>query len=102
MRYQLVVQFAAASLGDFDDLMTFEEALMKEMRGSSLVDGHDFGSGEMNIFVFTDHPDSALRQVQDVAGKIHPKREMKVAYRELEQAEFHILWPPDLNQFSVM
>jgi hypothetical protein len=101
MKYQLVIQFQATSPDDFDDLMVLEDALRKEIGNSSLVDGHDFGSGELNIFVLTNNPDVAFQEVQEVAQRIHPKQRMRVAYRDLAKGGYNILWPPNLTHFNV-
>ena len=34
-----------------------------------IVDGHDFGSGEMNIFVHTDNPKSAFEKIKALVWK---------------------------------
>ena len=101
MRYQLVIQFEAIYLSDFDDLMRFEEALRNAIGDSATVDGHDFGSGELNIFVLTDHPESTCQLVQEISASIHPIQRMAIAFRELTGGEFSILWPQDLKKFSV-
>jgi hypothetical protein len=56
MRYQLVLQFAADSLVDFDRLVALEDRLIEELGQLAMVDGHDFGLGQFNIFVLTDDP----------------------------------------------
>jgi hypothetical protein len=50
MKYQLIVQWPAYSVKDYDEMICFEEALINHMGGLALLDGHDAGSGEMNIF----------------------------------------------------
>jgi hypothetical protein len=58
MKYQLVIQLAAESLDDFDNLVVLEETIRTklELSSNTLVDGHDFGLGEFNIFIHTDEP----------------------------------------------
>ena len=57
MTTQLVLQFKAdGDLGSFEKLVSFEETLSLLLGQIAEVDGHDFGSGEMNIFILTDHP----------------------------------------------
>jgi len=55
MKCQLVLQFTAASMEDFDRLV-LEDSLIQELEGLATVDGHDFGMGEFNIFILTDDP----------------------------------------------
>jgi hypothetical protein len=101
MKYQLVIQFQASSLSDLDQLTAFEDALSEEIGDSSLVDGHDFGSGELNIFVLTDLPRFAFRQVQEVVQRKQMQQEMRAAYRDLDEDSYVILWPPDLIEFKI-
>jgi len=56
MKYQLVLQFSADSLADFDELTSLEQALQETLSGVAEVDGHDFGVREFNIFILTDDP----------------------------------------------
>ena len=101
MQYQLVIQFKADSLDDFDNLMRFEEELGRRIGDSAEVDGHDFGSGELNIFVLTDHPEPTFQCVQEVSASLNPRQSMAVAYRKLTEQDFSILWPPNLKDFRI-
>jgi len=60
MRYQLILQFEANTMDDFDQLAILEDKLIGELGSVATVDGHDFGSGEFNIFVLTDEPPTAF------------------------------------------
>ena len=64
MKYQLVLQFAVDSMEDFDRLVALEDGLIEELDEAAVVDGHDFGSGQFNIFILTDGP-------MPVFGKAH-------------------------------
>ena len=78
-----------------------ENILIKHLAGDSEVDGHDAGSGEMNIFVFTDDPRKALTQIEAVLGSSDSWVDVRVAYREVGKSQFTILWPKWLAQFEV-
>ncbi len=69
MRYQLVLQFPASSEEDFEWLVRVEDELINLFDSQHQVDGHDFGSGEMNIFIHTDLPREALEQAKVVLSK---------------------------------
>lgn len=56
MTYQLVFQFTADTPDDFDHLVALEEKLIEGLNGTAVVDGHDFGLSEFNIFILTDSP----------------------------------------------
>jgi hypothetical protein len=101
MQYQLVIQFKANSLDDFDSLIRFEDELRSRIGDSAEVDGHDFGSGELNIFVVTDHPESTFQDVQKASASPITRQSMAVAYRKLTEQGFSILWPPNLKDFRV-
>jgi hypothetical protein len=101
MQYQLVVQFQANSREDFDRLVSFEQSLTKSLSGSATVDGHDFGSGEFNIFVLTDSPSSTFERVRKEFGGMGEREDMRAAYRELGGEDYIILWPPGLKEFTV-
>jgi hypothetical protein len=53
-KYQPVLQFDAESQKDYRRLVDFENYLTLHLGDLGDVDGHDFGSGEFNIFIFTD------------------------------------------------
>ena len=60
MKYQLILQFPFSTLEDYDALVVLEESLSKHLANCADVDGHDAGSGEMNIFLLTDDPVQAF------------------------------------------
>ena len=63
MKYQLVLQWPASSM-DYDDMVELEEWLLDQLPGDSEVDGHDVGSGEVNLFIITDSPEHAFRSIR--------------------------------------
>src|SRR5579864_4911160 len=102
MKYQFVIQFAAESIDDFDHLVAFEESLFPAFGDSAIVDGHDFGVGEFNIFIFTDEPAKTFEKVQQVVRSQPLPYPMRVAYRDRPYSDgakegFVILWPPNLK-----
>lgn len=101
MKYQLVLQFQAQSMMDFDELIVLEDLLIENLPPHSEVDGHDFGSGEFNIYILTDEPTESFRTAEEMIGHYHPQQTLKAAYRELGQDNFVILWPPNLPGFKV-
>ena len=101
MKYQLVLQLPASSTKDYDAMIELEETIMTSLGNLGKVDGHDAGSGEMNIFIFTDHPKLAFEHVKQVLGTEDFMPDLKVAYREIGKDEFTILHPSDLSYFAV-
>lgn len=97
MKYQLVLQFPIDEHSDFDALIDLEDRLLRRIGEGHIVDGHDFGSGEMNIFVHTDNPEQAFRSVlSQVGANLLPN--LRAAYRELEGEEYHWLHPSDSQE----
>lgn len=101
MKYQLVIQFAEESIEGFDHLIKIEDLLIDNLEAAD-VDGHDVGSGEMNIFIFTDRPVDTFSHVKKLlAQDIDCLQTMKAAYRDVESEDYNILWPKDLTEFEV-
>jgi hypothetical protein len=100
MKFQLVLQFAAAEMTEFDELAALEEKLAKNLPSTTVVDGHDFGSGEFNIFILTDEPKhdfDAARKLLETSfeGKF------RAGYRERNTDGYIVLWPEHLHEFRV-
>ena len=68
MKYQLVLQWPASSIKDYDAMIEIEDALVEKLSGGNEVDGHDAGSGEMNIFIRTDNPKRAFNEIKGILG----------------------------------
>ena len=101
MKYQLVLQLPASSVKDYDAMIELEEAILRRLGNIGTVDGHDAGSGEINIFILTDHPTLAFERVKQVLGTKDFMPELKVAYREIGIDGFTILHPADLSHFGI-
>jgi hypothetical protein len=101
MKFQLVLQFATTGMRQFDELIALEEDLIQNLRPTSEVDGHDFGSGEFNIFILTDRPKEAFDAARKLIEKGFFRNELRAAYRERGTDEYVILWPEHLEEFRV-
>ena len=68
MKYQLVLQLPAGSIQDYNNMVGLEEDIIEAIGKLGDVDGHDFGSGETNIFILTDYPQRIFDQItsQDI------------------------------------
>jgi hypothetical protein len=102
MKYQLDLQFAADSMEDFDRLVALEERLIEELDDVATVDGHDFGSGDFNIFVLTDDPATVFGKAHGIVMDQGVPNVMRSAYREMDGEDYVILWPSSLTEFSVL
>lgn len=102
MTAQLVLQFVTTEdLDSYDKLIRFEDLLFSLLGANAAVDRHDCGSGEMNIFIITQSPAATFALVQQAEQSLWPSREMRAAYRWIDQEDYICLWPPELNQFDV-
>src|SRR5664279_826024 len=98
MRFQLVIQFRPTGSLDFDRIVAIEDRLISELGDLALVDGHDIGSGEFNIFILTDNPVGTFERVQFLLQEMKPEGSMKVAYREVDGAHYFFVWPLTLTE----
>jgi len=67
-----------------------------------IVDGHDFGSGEMNVFVHTDSPKLAFEKIRSFLSAGGNMREMKAGFRAFEEDNYTAVYPKGLKRFSVI
>jgi hypothetical protein len=101
VRYILVLQWPGNSEADFDALISMEDQVETALGPYASVDGHDFGSGEMNIFVETDRPTEAFADAAKVLRESPRWGDLRAAYRDAPGGPYQILWPRGLSEFSV-
>jgi hypothetical protein len=97
MRYQLVLQFAANTIADYDALIAIEGQLIEAL-GDNSVDGHDMGSGEANIFIHTSDPQSTFRQLLPLLEDAPHFSALTAAYRRTDEEHYHVLWPENSSR----
>lgn len=93
MKYQLALQFPARSIADYDEMISLEDDLIEKLGSSAKVDGHDCGSGEMNIFIHTDEPDKVFEAIRPVVAKRKMIDNLVAAYREQTGEDYTVIWP---------
>ena len=93
MKYQLALQFPANSIADYDEMIALEDELIEKLGSSAKVDGHDCGSGEMNIFIHTDEPNKAFETIRPVVAKRKLIEKLTAAYRERTGEDYTVVWP---------
>ena len=91
-----------AFASDLDDLIEIEDELMESVGPPATVDGHDFGSGEGNIFILTDDPAVTFEIVLPVLKRLSRHRDAIVAYRTVGRDEFTVIWPKDFTGDSLL
>ena len=100
MKYQLVVQFEE-NLISYEELIKLENLLIEQLHDSSEIDGHDVGSGEINIFILTNDPEVLFERIKSLLPENIIKKS-KIAYREVAKEEYSILWPSSLKKFRIV
>ncbi len=98
---QLIFQFDARTLKDFDELSVLELAIDKGLPKGAKLDGHDCGRGEYNVFIHTSDPVAIFEAISEVIGRQCPEIVFRAAYRSFNQDEYTILWPTSLTKFAV-
>ena len=93
MQYQLTLQFRGDSLDEYDAMVALEDDLTEELGDSADVDGHDAGSGETNIFIFTSDPAATFHRVRPVLERTQRLQAVTAAYREVEGERHTVIWP---------
>jgi hypothetical protein len=93
MKFQVVLQWPATSMSDFDGMVEIEDLLVEKLSEQCDVDGHDFGSEETNIFVHTHDPLRAFEEIRIILSghKLWPHA--RIAYRRVDGTEYAVLWP---------
>ena len=102
MKFQLVLQWPASSIKDYDTMVDIESLLIDRLSSEHEVDGHDAGSGEVNIFIHTNQPESAFAQAKTILGTQDFWVDARVAYRESTGNQYTVLWPKDLDEFKII
>ena len=97
MKFQLVLQFPSKHVEDFDKLVELEELLEDRLGDTHILDGHDFGSGEMNIFIHTNDPNDAFLLAQDLINPV-TSLGFKAAFRKQNSETYEWLFPADSNE----
>src|SRR5262245_35179445 len=99
-KYQLVVQWPAVSL-DYDRLIRIEDMLILKEATGFRVDGHDSGSGELNLFIWTDDPHETLATIAAVLKPRGWLDDARVAYRFLDGDTYSVIWPVRLDTVDI-
>jgi hypothetical protein len=97
MNFQLVLQFSSFALKNFDEIAELEDLLIAKLKSQNVVDGHDLGVGEVNVFIFTDEPNGTFREIQSILTDHRLWPHIRAGY----SAEYVVLWPEGHATFSV-
>lgn len=102
MKYQLVLQFPGDTLADFDAMVALEDVLTQDLSRSAKVDGHDCGSGETNIFIFTTDPQATFAIVRQRLRLEERLDSVIAAYRPTDGEDYTVVWPKEYDhEFNI-
>jgi|SRR5437667_1074876 len=93
MMYEPVLKFGADTLADFDAMVALEDRLIEDLGHSANVDGHDCGSGETNISIFTSDPSATFSRVRQTLQRERRLQSVTATYRPFDGGQFTVLWP---------
>jgi hypothetical protein len=101
--HQLVLQFSARSLTDYDAVVEVEEALIAGLGVRADVDGHDVGRGAMNVFILTEDAPAVFVTARELLAR-HPRTTLlAAAYREHDSEESYTsIWPAGNDRFDLL
>ncbi len=101
MKYLLVLQGPASSEADFNELVEMEDELELFLDENASADGHDFGSGEMNIFIETDQPERTFDEAGTILSTRSRWTDVRAAHREQLGESYTVLWPSGQTEFEI-
>lgn len=82
-------------------MIALEDAVITGIGDLGTVDGHDMGSGEMNIFVLTDRPERTFERIKSIPKVARNLKKLRVAYRTIDGDKYTAIYPEGLKHFAV-
>ena len=102
--HQLVLQFSplGSNEEDFDKLIALEDQLIETLAGHAEVDGHDVGSNEGNVFVFSHNAEETFVKCFPVVERSGLLPLLAAGYRDVDGEDYMRIWPQgDTSRFSL-
>lgn len=85
----------------YDGVIEIEDILIESLGDEAELDGHDIGSGEMNIFIWTSDPRAAFAVAQAALAANRLWEDVRAGFREEAEDTYTALWPEDLSDFAI-
>jgi hypothetical protein len=96
LRDTLIIQFrCSGAVSEFDWLIRIEDALIQgfSQNNKAIVDGHDFGSGTMNIFLFPKRGWESAIEIVKVYLKFHGALDRALIIKRSKTERYSVVWP---------
>lgn len=101
MKYQLAIQLSEKEYSDLDLIIDLEDELEDSLPEDD-IDGHDIGTGEINIYIHTNSPTKTLQTALTLLEqKRFDLKKIKVGYRDFNDEYYTPMWPDNLEKFNV-
>lgn len=91
--HQLVLQFQGDELETLDAVVALENQLIGQLTDAAIVDGHDIGSGETNIFIITTDVEATFHLIKPVLERADLLQVAVVASRPIGDEKYRVIWP---------
>ena len=91
--FQLVLQFSPWDGAEFEELVDLEDRVARAIGDAGLVDGHDAGSNEANIFIHTAQPEVVFKICLGIVRQSDLADRFAAASRPLRGEKYTRLWP---------
>lgn len=101
--YQVVFQLPASFFAHFDDMIAFEDKLIRILPSTCEHTGHDVNETAVNFFVLTPFPKALHLTFRKYLGTNKVEKNLRVAYsNHPNNGIYIILWPKrDARPFNL-
>ncbi|WP_313472234.1 hypothetical protein [Brevundimonas sp.] len=97
LRNRLIIQFEVSEGDSYDDLIAVEHTLIQAFSQNNYgaVDGHDFGQGRFNIFVYPRSSWGPVIERVQAFLKLKGWLSRAVIAKELKSGARQVIWPQE-------
>jgi hypothetical protein len=87
--------------GELSPVVGHRGTIRQGLGAIGLVDGHDIGAGEMNVFIHSDDRKGTFGKAMSLIQGKYDLKELIVGYRNFEHDDYTPVFPPGLTVFRV-
>jgi len=98
MKYLLVLQFPEDRFEDIESIVNIEEQIINILGSAAAVDGHDYGSDQVNVFIYASEPEITFEKTKQVLANAGLLKATTAAYREADGEKYIVIWPEGAKQ----